>query len=174
MQDPRGQRVLWPIRRGEAEHIRIRNRFAAQPGAQHVPNHAPQPGIRSTIRFDRRRVVMRLHLEAYVIALVETHNPRIITEDTHAPITAPALPACHLRCGEDRIAQQIVITPLAIHTIVFNWTLERLVQAMFRPGLRDRFQLDIGRLPAESAIVLLDRRHLLQTQCQMPIPTEAQ
>ena len=50
--------------------------------------------------------------------------------------------------------------------------LERLVRAVLRPGLGDRFQLDVGRVAVEFAEVRLDRLHLVERQRQLPVAAQ--
>ena len=52
--------------------------------------------------------------------------------------------------------------------------LERLVRAMLRPRLGQRFQLHVGRVAAGGAEMLLDRPHLGQAQRQLAVAAQLQ
>ena len=50
---------------------------------------------------------------------------------------------------------------------------QRLVAAVFAPRLRDRLQLDVGRIATDLAKVILDRLHLGQRQVELPLPAQS-
>ena len=87
---------------------------------------------------------------------------------THQSSVAQLL-ANPLRGGENRLLQQVAEVPRAGLVGVGDAAGERLVAAMLAPGLGDRFQLDVGRLAAQLAVVLLDRLQLDQRQAQRPL-----
>ena len=61
----------------------------------------------------------------------------------------------------------VVLSRLSIRRAVeINDAAERLVDAVLGPGLRERFQLDVGRVAADLGEVVLDRVHLGEVQAQ--------
>ena len=57
--------------------------------------------------------------------------------------------------------------PLAALVAIAHPAGQRLVGAVFAPGLGDRFQLDIGRIAVQLAEMPLDRLHFRQRQVQL-------
>ena len=57
--------------------------------------------------------------------------------------------------------------PLAVLVAIGDPAGQRLVAAVFAPGLGERFQFDVGRIAVQLAEVLLDRLHLDQRQVQL-------
>ena len=58
--------------------------------------------------------------------------------------------------------------PRAMFIGVGDASRERLVTAMFAPGLGDRFQLNVGRLSTQIAVMVLDRLELDERQAERP------
>lgn len=67
-----------------------------------VPNGSritpPQTRVRSAVRIDRRRMIMRFHFKANVIIIVEFDDPRVVGEDADDPFGFE-----HARRLEDRM-----------------------------------------------------------------------
>jgi hypothetical protein len=78
-----------------------------------------------------------------------------------------------LRRGEDRFFQHVLETLLAVLVPVRDPPGQRLVAAMLAPRLSQRFQFDIGRIPPQVAVVLLDRLHLDQRQVQLALAAQS-
>src|SRR5207253_1588412 len=101
-----------------------------QSGAERIANDAAQAGVGAAVRLDRGRMIVRLHLEANVMALVKAHHAGIVLEDADAPVVL-AQPAADFLCGaEDSLLQQIIDPP----PVEVDPALQRLVRAMLRPG----------------------------------------
>ena len=111
-------------------------------------------------------MVVGFDLEAGMILIVETDDAGIVLEHTDAPVLGPK-PATNLRRGpENGLLQQIVDAP----AVKVNLAFERLVRAMLRPCLRQRFQLRVRRVAALLAEVTLDGAHLRQAEGQLSFP----
>ena len=67
VQHARRQRLRRRVRRREAEHIGVADRLRSQAGAERIADDAAQAGVGAAVRLDRRRVIVRFHLEADVI-----------------------------------------------------------------------------------------------------------
>ena len=74
MQDPRRQRFRRRVWRGKTENIGIADWFRAQAGAQGIADDATDPRICAAIRLDGRGVIVRLHFEADVEAIIKANN----------------------------------------------------------------------------------------------------
>ena len=135
MQDAGRQGLRRRVGRGETKDVGVADRLGAQAGAQRIADDAAQAGVGAAVGFDRRRMVVRLDLEADVIAVVEFDDAGVVLEDADAPIVAAEPPANLLGGAEDRFLEQIVDAP----ALEVDRALERLVRAMFRPGLGDAF-----------------------------------
>ncbi len=59
-----------------------------------------------------------------------------------------------------------------MRAVEVDLALERLVRAMLRPGLGQRFQLDVGGIAAEFAEVSLDRLHLGEIERKLTVAAE--
>ena len=88
-------------------------------------------------------------LKQTLILVVEPNDAGIVREDADAPVVRAELLANLLRGGEDRFLEQIVMCVSTRPAFERDRALECLVRAVFRPGLRERLQLDVGRLPAQ-------------------------
>ena len=120
-------------------------------GAEDVADDAADAGSRAAVRLDRARVVVRLHLEADVVFLVEADDAGVVLENRDAPLLVELL-----RGGEDGLLEQVVVALLA----EAHGARERLVLAVLRPGLRERLQLAEARRAAERVEPFLDGAHL--------------
>jgi len=65
--------VLWP----ETQDVGRRDRPGAY--AEHVADHATQPGVGAAKGFDRRWVVVRLDLERNLEVIVEVDDPGVVS-----------------------------------------------------------------------------------------------
>ncbi len=156
-----GGQGLWQgIGRSEAEDIRIADGFGAQAGSQRIADDAAQARVGAAIGLDGRRMVVRLHLEADVETLVKADDAGIILEDADAPVVLGEPAANLLRGPEDGFLKEIVDAP----AIEIDLPLQRLVRAMFGPGLGQSFQLGIPGIATQGAEMLLDGLHLGQAQ----------
>src|SRR5690606_8363045 len=113
----------------------IADRPRAQPRPERVADHAANAGVRPAIRFNRRGPVMRLDLEADVELLVERHHAGVVLEDAHAPVVGAESFADLLRGGEDRLLQHVAEGLLSPVVAIANPPGERLMAAVFAPGL---------------------------------------
>ncbi len=86
--------------------------------------------------------------------------------------SSPSLAANLLRGGEDRLLQHVLEMPLALLVPVGDSAGQRLVAAVLAPGLRQRLQLDVGRIAVQLAEILLDRLHLDQRQVQLAVAAQ--
>jgi len=57
-------------------------------------------------------------------------------------------------------------------TLVIDLSLESLVQAVFRPGLRQDLQLYVGRLAPQGLVFGLDRLHLCEREEEHPFSAQ--
>ena len=133
----------------------------------------PDPArVRAAVRLDGRRVIVRLHLEADVILVVELHDAGVVREDADAPIVVAEFGANFLRRGEHGFLEQVFEGEFALFVAVPHPAPQRLVRAMFTPGLGDRFELGVGGLAVLLAEMPADRLHLGQTQVKLPLAAE--
>ena len=109
-------------------------------------------------------MVVRFHLEANVVLVVEPHHPGIVREHAHEPIEVQILGRL-----ENRFFQQVV-DDLSLES---DLALQSLVRAMFAPRLRDGLELAVGRVSSQVAKVRLDRFHLLEAERKLPLAAGA-
>ena len=146
MQHARRQRFRRRVGRGEAEDVGVADRLGAQAGAERIADDAAEAGVGAAVGLDGRGMVVRFDLEADVKLVVETHDAGVVLEDADAPVVGAEPAADLLRGAEDRFLEQIVDAP----AVEIDLALERLVRAVFRPGLGQRFQFDVGRIAAQA------------------------
>ena len=93
----------------DAEDVEVGDRLGAEACAEHVADHATEPGGRAAVGLDRRGMIVRFNLHADVVVAIESHHARVVAEHAHAPIVgAELLP--HLPRGcKHRLLEEIVI-----------------------------------------------------------------
>ena len=179
------------VGRRNAEHVGGGDGLGGKAGAHHVSNASTNAGGRTTIGLDRARVVVRLHLDAHGVRFVEGDHARVVHEHAQAPVDGARLRRIHqlMRCGGHSVLQQVVhhqriaVTRMARSDTrarkqrwrarrkalfgVAHAALQRLVNAVLAPGLRDGLQLDLARLAALAAVLRLHGTHLVQAQEQV-------
>ena len=97
------------------------------------------------------------------IRVVEPDDAGVVAEDAHQPV------ACQLaRRAEDRLLEQVVDRP----PLEGDPPFKRLVRAVLAPGLGERLQLAVGRVPAEPGEVVADGLHLGETQRELARPAQ--
>jgi hypothetical protein len=160
------------VGRGKAEHVGVADRSGAHARAHRVADHAPDAGVGPAVRLQGRGVVVRLDLEHDVVLVVEPDHPGVVLEHAHAPIPLARLVADMFGGRENRLAEHVLEMPLARRVAIVNPPGKRLVATVLAPGLRDRLQLDIGRVAIQRAEMGLDRLHLDQRQVKLPFTAE--
>ena len=73
------------VDRREAEHVGVQNRLGAEPGAEAVADDSADAGRRAAVRLQRRRVIVRLDLEADAVLLIELDHAGVVVEHRQAP-----------------------------------------------------------------------------------------
>ena len=160
------------FRRSEAENVRVGDRLGAHSCPHRVTDDAADPRVGAAVGLQRGRVIVRFHLEADVVLVVERHDARIILEDAHAPVFFAEVFADLLCRGENRFLQHILEDDLLLAVPVRNAAGQGFVGAVLAPGLRDGFQLDVGRVAVQLLEVLLDRLHLDQREVKLAFERE--
>ena len=174
------------VGRCHAEHVDGGDGLRGKAGAHHVSNASTDAGGRTTIGLDRARVVVRLHLDAHGMRFIEGDHARVVHEHAQAPVDGARLRRIHqlMRGGGHGVLQQVVHHQrVAVARMprgqararkqrwrarrkalfgVAHAALQRLVNAVLAPGLRDGLQLDLARLAALAAVLRLHGTHLVQ------------
>ncbi len=158
--------------RCEAENVGVAHRLGPQTGSQRIADHAANARVGPAIGFDGRRVVVRFHLEHGMILGQKPHHAGVVFKYAHAPVFVAQVASHGLRGGENRFLQHVFELQRAGRIAIAHAPLERFVAAMFAPGLREGFQLDVGRLAAQFAKVRLNRPHFDHTQVELPLVAE--
>src|SRR5439155_8559972 len=125
------------------------------------------------VRFARAGVIVRFDLEADGIVIIENDHAGVVFENAQAKaVVAPRDEI--LRALEDRFLDQVPIAADGFSRLVHDLdrALERLVNAMLAPGLRDRLQLDVARLTLLPAKIVSNGLHLLEREEQVPVAAE--
>ncbi len=105
-----GRQVLrFHVERAEAKDVRVAHGLGAEASAERIADDAADAGVGAAVRFDRRRPVVRLHLEADVKLVVEAHDAGVVLEDADAPVVRTEQAANFLRGGENRLLEEVVI-----------------------------------------------------------------
>ncbi len=160
------------FRRREAEDVGVADGAGAQPGSQRIADHTADARVRTAVRFQGRRVIVRLDLEADALLFVERHNAGVVLEHADAPVVVTQ-PFADLDGGcEDRLPQHVLEVPLPLAVAIPNPAGQRLVRTVLAPGLRQRFQLDVGRVPIQLDEAPANCLHLGQVQIQLPRPAQ--
>ena len=148
---------------GKAEPVAVNHRLRAKPESHAIAVHADNPGNRPAERIKRGRGVMRLHLIADQVILIENNAPRIIGKDRHADIVFAALLADFLCCSLDIMAVETVLH-------IIDRRGENRMLAMFRPCLRKGFQFNILGVPALFFEIIADRLQVKKGKPKGPAP----
>ena len=159
--------------RGEAKHVRVEDALAAHARAEDVAVHADDARHRAAVGVERGGAVVRLRLQREEPFVVELHDARVVVEDAHEPIDL--LADLVRRPLHVALEEPIDDAGLAVLVGVFHLCGKDFVLAVLRPGLRDAFELDIGRIRGQAqrravrahlrvGVVCLDRLHLAQFQ----------
>src|SRR5690606_22214195 len=160
MERARRDRVLRKIGRAETEDIRVDDRLGAEPGSERVAEHSSDAGARAAVWLDGRRVVVRLDLEGEPPRVIERDHSGVVAKDGEAEV-AVGTKNQGLRRARDRVAKQVLESDdLSIGTLVLDGRRQRLVAAVLAPGLRDRLELDVERVPSKAREVVADGAHL--------------
>ncbi len=143
--------IRWP----ETENIGVGYGFSAESRAHRVANNSADSCCRSAVRVQCRWMIVRFHLETHRACFVELYHAGVVVKDRDTPGLVQFF--C---CPKDGLLEQIIeVNLLAVDTHI-NRALERLMDTVLAPGLGEHFQLDVGRLPAEVAVMLLYGLHL--------------
>ncbi len=159
--------VEWRVGRSEAENVGVGDRLGAHSGTHRVADHAADARVGAAVRLQGRRMVVRLHLEDHVVAVVEADDSGVVLEDAYAPVVLARRLAYLHRGVEDRLAEHILEGSFAVRVAVADPPGQRLVAAMLAPGLGDRFQFDVGRVALERLEMGLDCPHLDQREVKL-------
>ena len=182
--------------RPDTEHIGRGNRFRRKPRTHDVSNAAANSRGSAAVGLDRGRVIVGLDLHADRGVFIEGHDPRVVHEHRKAPVIKPLRHQTMGGGGDGRL-EQVVDQNAAIgdegmpraifhrlpngdrptlgeirRFVVFDRRLERLVYAMLGPGLGERLEFDLARLPPQRLIVRLNRQHLIEREKEMGFPTQ--
>ncbi len=133
---PFRQRIERRVERTEVERVREGDWLRAH--REDVPQDPADPGGRAAVRLDGGRMVVALDPQGVRVVRVELHDARV------APVDHP-----RLLDGEDELFQE---------------DLRRLVAAVFRPRLAEALQLDVRRVAAGGAEIVLDAAHLVNAE----------
>ncbi len=155
------------IGRRETKHVGVADRLGAHAGAQGIANHATDASVRAAIGLEGRGMIVRFNFKADVVTIVEANHSGVVFEHAHAPITLAQLAANLLRGGKDGFFEHILKLPLATIIAISDPPGECLVAAMFAPGLRHGFQLDIRGLAPQRAKMRLDGAHFGQREIKL-------
>ncbi len=170
--DPPGvQYTLWQLLTGqirwtEAQNVSVGDR--SRRNAQHIADHTTGAGIGPAERFYRRRAVVRLHLERQVPFIGKLDDSGVIDECRYHP------GLIHLLGGSPDIGFQDAVDLLR-HRLRVGWCamcgtgvshsgLERLMNAVFAPRLRQHFDFGVGRLTVGLVEVIANGSHLVDVQ----------
>ncbi len=167
VQHTRLKRLVRQVRRAEAQHVGVGDGPGAD--AQHVADHAADAGVGAAERLDGRRAVVRFDLERQVVLFVEGDDARVVHEGRPHPGPVHALGG-----GADVRLEQAVHSDAALRPGVVNQRLERLVDAVFAPGLRQHFQLGVGGVAAFRLKTGADGLHLGQVEGEAALGAEGQ
>ncbi len=175
MQHPGRQGFRRRVRRREAKHVRVADRLGPQAGPQRIAYDAAQPGVGTAVRLEGRRMIVRLDLEAHVVAVIEADDAGVILEDADAPVVGAEPAADFLGRPEDGFLEQVVDPPcFGVRPGEINRAFQGLMRAVLRPGLGEGFQLDVGGLAAQDAEMGLNGLHLRQVEGELAVPTALQ
>ena len=150
--------ILLDVGRAKAEHIQRGDRLRALARAEDVANHTAEAGIGPRVGFDGAGVVVRLHLEADGLVVVELHKARVVLEGAEHEV---GLRFANLlrHVADVGLEQPVHDLLLAIERVV-NLRAKDAVLAVLAPGLRDDFHLHIRRFAALIVINLLHCEHV--------------
>ena len=178
------------IERTETQHVRVGDGLRGN--AHHVADHAADARVRPTERLQRRGVVVCLHLERHLVFVVERHDAGVVHERREYPRLVQRLrrrPQVGLDkarndfsrtrinteghgfffrifpCLSVKIRVQYHPRHAAVAGIV-DFGFEGLVLAMFRPGLGQDFQFDVGGIAVQRLKFSLNRPHLREGEEQ--------
>ena len=185
------------VGRRHAEHVGGSDGLGGKAGAHHVSDASTNAGGRAAVGFDGGRVVVRLHLDAHGMRFVEGDHARVVHEHAQAPIDGARLRRIHqlMRgCGHGVLQQVVHHQRVTVARMpggqtrarkqrwrarrkpmlgVAHAALQRLVNAVLAPGLRDGLQFDLARLAALAAVLRLHGAHLVQVQEQVCLAAQA-
>ena len=163
---------LGRYRAGKTEDVGIAERFRAESRSKRIADHSTNTGVCAAVRFDRARMIVRFDFEDHMVLVIEFDDACVIFENAHAPIVLAKLAADRLSGLKDGLFQHVLELTLALLVFIGDATGQRLVAAVFAPGLRDRLEFDIRRLASSVLEVLLNSLHLSKRQIELPSATE--
>ena len=133
------------IERTEVERVGERDRF--RPHRKDIPEDPPDPGGGSTVRLDRRRMVVRLDPQRVGEPVLERHDPGV---------ARPEDP------GSGGEAPEPLLQP----------SLRTLVATVFAPALGEARELHIGGVAVQGSVVRLDAPQFGRRQAETSISGE--
>src|SRR5437660_9102404 len=138
--DAGSQLVHRCVGRAEAEYIGTGNRLSRD--AKYVTNDAAHPRIGPAKRLYGRRMVMRLHLEREIVRGGKANDASVIAKGRDQPGRPDLFGCAHNIAFEQAINLLCLkLVAIAIQLAIVDGCLERLMRAMFRPGLSHRLYL---------------------------------
>ena len=153
-----GRQVL----RTKTQNVGVGNRACAD--TDHVAHDAADTGVGAAERLQRRGVVVGLDFERQVVVVVEGDDTGVVDEGrAHPGLVGPLGGRADVGL-EQRVDLLLVHVAVGVDLAVVDQRAEGLVDAVLGPRLRQRLQLDIGRLAAFLAVVILNRLHLGQIE----------
>ena len=94
-------------------------------------------------------MVVGFNFHADVVIAIKTHDARIVAKNADTPVVCPERFTHRMGCSKDRFLEEIVVVGFAGWPRMIDRAPERLVAAVLAPRLRNRFQFDLKRGPAE-------------------------
>ena len=157
----------WIVGRCKTKYIRAAYGFGPKSRAERIAYYTTQARIRTTIRFDRRRMIVRLDFENHMIFVVELDDPSVVFEHTDTPIVRSQQFADLDRGSKNRFFQHALEMPCSVFVPILDLATQGFVTAMLAPCLSDGFQFDIGRVAALFAKLLLYGQHFCDRQIKL-------
>jgi len=149
--------VSGEVGRAEAEDVGVGDWFGAESGSEGVADDAADAGARAAVGFDCGGMVVGFDLEADVHVAVEGDDSGVVDEDADAPGFVEL-------AGDARDGGfEEVVYGAAVHA---DEAFEGFVDAVFRPGLGEGFEFDVGGVSAEFGEVVLDCAHFLEVEAE--------
>ena len=107
VQHPRRNLIGWGFGRSKAKHIGVANGLRTEARSQRIPNHATDTRIRTTVRLNGRRSIMRLDLKSDVVVIGEANNTSVVLKHTDAPVFVSQVFSNLLGCRKDRFFEHV-------------------------------------------------------------------
>ena len=110
------------IRWSKTKDVCVADRFGPKTCAKRIADHTTDTCVGTSIRFDRRGMVVGFHFEDHVIFVIEANDTRVVFEYFDAPIFGAEFFSNRFRGGEDRFTQHVLEMLCAVFIAVFDFT----------------------------------------------------